>query len=116
MTFQNKLARLALLSDISVVAQRNSRDQVASVAKPETILLGIASLIARVMPAGITQHPAEEWMVQIVRKAIEDLDGALLPIRYSLHDRDTKFCNSFPTMLQSGGVEPIPLPPRELYF
>jgi hypothetical protein len=55
-------------------------------------------------------------MVQIARKAIDDVDGALLPIRYSLHDRDTKFCNSFPTILQSGGVEPIPLPARELYF
>jgi putative transposase len=66
----------------------------------------------RVTLAGITQHPTEEWMVQMARNAVDDVDGALLPIRYALHDRDTKFCSSFRTMLQSGGVKPIRLPPR----
>src|SRR3954464_13330393 len=50
-------------------------------------------------------------MVQIARNAV---DGALLPVRFALHDRDTKFCSSFRTMLQSGGVQPILLPPRSL--
>jgi transposase InsO family protein len=62
--------------------------------------------------AGITQHPTEEWTVQMARNAIDDIDGALLPVRFALHDRDTKFCNSFRTMLQSGGIRPILLPPR----
>src|SRR6476660_4307183 len=35
-----------------------------------------------------------------------------LPVRFALHDRDTKFCTSFRTMLRSGGVQPILLPPR----
>jgi putative transposase len=38
--------------------------------------------------------------------------GALLPARYALHDRDTKFCSSFRSTLQSGGVRPLLLPPR----
>ena len=66
----------------------------------------------RVTLAGITQHPTEEWIVQMARNAVDDVDRALLPIRYALHDRDTKFCTAFRTMLQSGGVEPILLPPR----
>ena len=66
----------------------------------------------RVTIAGITQHPTEEWMVQMARNAVDVIDGTLLPVRYALHDRDTKFCSSFRTMLQSGGVEPILLPPR----
>ena len=66
----------------------------------------------RVTLAGITQHPTEEWIVQMARNAVDDVDRALLPIRYALHDRDTKFCSAFRTMLQSGGVEPILLPPR----
>jgi putative transposase len=61
---------------------------------------------------GITKHPAEEWMVQMARNAVDAIDGALLPVRFVLHDRDTKFCASFRTMLQSGGVHPILLPPR----
>jgi putative transposase len=66
----------------------------------------------RVTVAGITQHPTEEWMVQMARNAVDVIDGTLLPVRYDLHDRDTKFCSSFRTMLQCGGVQPILLPPR----
>ena len=66
----------------------------------------------RVTLAGITPHPNEEWMVQMARNAVDVIDGALLPVRFALHDRDTKFCTSFRTMLQSGRVQPILLPPR----
>src|SRR4051795_7223663 len=66
----------------------------------------------RVTIAGITQHPNEEWMLQMARNAVDVIDGTLLPVRYALRDRDTKFCSSFRTMLQCGGVEPILLPPR----
>ena len=66
----------------------------------------------RVTLAGITQHPTEEWMVQMARNAVDVIDGTLLSVRYALHDRDTKFCSSFQAMLRSGGVEPIRLPPR----
>ena len=61
----------------------------------------------RVTLAGITQHPTEEWMVQMARNAVDAIDGPLLPIRFMLHDRDTKFCASFRSMLQSGGVHPF---------
>jgi putative transposase len=66
----------------------------------------------RVTIGGITQHPTEEWMVQMARNAVDVIDGTLLPVRYALHDHDTKFCSSFRTILQSGGVQPILLPPR----
>jgi putative transposase len=66
----------------------------------------------RVTLAGITQRPTEEWMVQMSRTAVDDVDAAPLPIRYALHDPDTKFSSSFRSILQSGGVQPILLPPR----
>jgi putative transposase len=66
----------------------------------------------RVALAGITQHPTEQCMVHMAGTAVDDVDSALLPVRYALHNRDTKFCSSFRTMLQSGGVEPILLPDR----
>jgi hypothetical protein len=31
----------------------------------------------RVTLAGITQHPTEEWMVQMARNAVDDIDGAV---------------------------------------
>ncbi len=45
--------------------------------------------------AEITQHPTEEWMVQMARRAVDDIDGALLPVRFVLHDRHSRFCASF---------------------
>ena len=62
--------------------------------------------------AGITQHATEEWMVQMARRAVDEIDGALLPIRFVLHDRDTKFCVSFQNTLRSAGIQPLTLPAR----
>ena len=53
--------------------------------------------------AGITRHPTEDWMVQMARRAVDPIDGALLPLRFVLHDRDTKFCASFQDTLRSAG-------------
>jgi putative transposase len=66
----------------------------------------------RVTLAGITQHPTEEWIVQMARRAVDAIDGTLLPIRFVLHDRDTKFCASFQNTLRSAGIQPLRLPAR----
>jgi putative transposase len=66
----------------------------------------------RVTLAGITQHPTEEWMVQMARRAVDDINGTLLPGRFVLHDRDSKFCASFQDMLRSAGIQPLRLPAR----
>jgi hypothetical protein len=41
----------------------------------------------RVTLTGITQHPTEDWMVQMARRAVDPIDGSLLPVCYVLHDR-----------------------------
>ena len=66
----------------------------------------------RVTVAGITRHPDQEWMEQIARSATQETWGYLHPRRYVLHDRDTKFCASFRSVLAAGGVKAIPLPAR----
>ena len=66
----------------------------------------------RVNVAGITRHPDQEWMEQIARSATHDTWGYLYPCRYVLHDRDTKFCASFRSVLAAGGVKTISLPAR----
>jgi putative transposase len=57
----------------------------------------------RVSLAGFTPYPDQEWMEQW---------GCLRGCRYLLHDRDTKFCESFREPIESGSVKPIRLPAR----
>jgi putative transposase len=66
----------------------------------------------RVTLAGMTRHPTEEWMQQVARNLTDAEGGALMGQRYVLHDRDTKFCAGFRSILRAGGVEPLQLPPR----
>jgi hypothetical protein len=64
----------------------------------------------RVEVAGITSH--EAWMMQVARNVTMDEWGFLDECRYLLHDRDTKYTQSFRQIIESGGVEPLRLPPR----
>ena len=66
----------------------------------------------RVEIAGITPHPNEAWMKQIVRNITMDEWGFLESRRYLIHDRDTKFTGSFRTIVKSCLVEPLKLPAR----
>src|ERR1700704_4201776 len=64
----------------------------------------------RISVAGITRHPDQEWMEQIARNATQVCWGYLHPCRYVLHDRDTKFCASFRSVLAAAGVKGLALP------
>ena len=66
----------------------------------------------RVDIAGITIHPDEPWMRQIARNVTMEGCGTLRDRRYLLHDRDTKYTQSFRTIIASGWVEPLALPAR----
>ena len=66
----------------------------------------------RVDIAGITAHPDERWMQQIARNVTMEGCGALRDCRYLLHDRDTKYTQSFRAIIASGRIEPLVLPAR----
>jgi transposase InsO family protein len=66
----------------------------------------------RVVGACITRHPDQDLMEQVARSATQETWGHLHPCRYVLRDRDTKFCASFRSLLEDGGVKTIQLPPR----
>jgi putative transposase len=66
----------------------------------------------RVDIAGITVHPDEPWMRQIARNVTMEGYGALRDCRYLLHDRDTKYTQSFRAVIASGRIEPLALPAR----
>jgi len=66
----------------------------------------------RVSLAGMTPYPDQEWMEQQARNVTMEEWGFLRGCRYLLHDRDTKFCQSFRELIESGSVETIRLPAR----
>ncbi len=66
----------------------------------------------RVDIAGMTIHPDEPWMRQIARNVTMEGCGALRDCHYLLHDRDTKYTQSFRAIIASGRVEPLVLPAR----
>ena len=66
----------------------------------------------RVEVAGITRHPNDAWMKQIARNVTMDEWGFLDGCRYLIHDRDTKYTDSFRAIVKSGHVEPLKLPAR----
>jgi hypothetical protein len=63
----------------------------------------------RVDIAGITIHPDELWMQQMARNVTMEGCGVLRDCRYLLHDRDTKYTQSFRAIIASGQVEPLTL-------
>ena len=66
----------------------------------------------RVEIARITLHPNEAWMKQIARNITMDESGFPESRRYLIHDRDTKFTDSFRAIVKSGHVKPLKLPAR----
>jgi putative transposase len=66
----------------------------------------------RITIAGITRHPTETWIEQMARNVTDESTGCLRDIHYVLHDRDTKFCASFESILTVAGVKPLKLPAR----
>ena len=60
--------------------------------------------------AGITIHPNEQWMQQMARNVTMEGCGTLRDCRYLLHDRDTKYTQSFRAIIASGRVKPLVLP------
>ena len=53
-------------------------------------------------------------MQQLARNVTMEGCGTLRDCRYLLHDRDTKYSQSFRAIIASGQVEPLVLPARSL--
>jgi putative transposase len=66
----------------------------------------------RVSLVGFTPYPDQEWMEQQARNMTMEEWGSLKGCRYLLHDRDTKFCESFRELIESASVNPLRLPAR----
>ena len=76
------------------------------------VLFFIHLATRRVHIAGITPHPNEPWMIQVARNVTMADVGFLSSSRYLIHDRDSKFCESFRDTIEGVSVTPVRLPAR----
>ena len=76
-----------------------------------SVLFFIQLSTRRVILGGITVSPNEQWMKQVARN-LSDWDGEMKDARFLIHDRDSKFTESFDELLGAVGIEPVKLPPR----
>lgn len=73
---------------------------------------GRVRLSDEVHVAGVTPHPDERWMMQIVRNATTANWGVLSVEHDLIHDRDGKFCHAFQHLIDEAGVPHTPVPQR----
>ncbi|PKW16754.1 integrase core domain-containing protein [Saccharopolyspora spinosa] len=59
----------------------------------------------RIRILGATAHPTADWIVQLGRNLLMDLEDAGSKARFLIHDRDSKFTEAFDTVLTDTGLE-----------
>ena len=66
----------------------------------------------RLLWADCTTNPDSAWVTQQARNVAYELQDLSVPVRFAIHDRDSKFTSGFDALLESEGVEVIRTPYR----
>jgi len=66
----------------------------------------------RLLFANCTTNPDSAWVTQQARNVAYELQDLSVPVRFAIHDRDSKFTSGFDAVLESEGVEVIRTPYR----
>jgi transposase InsO family protein len=66
----------------------------------------------RVRILGVTAHPTGEWLTQLARTLLMDLDDADQSFRFLIRDHDGKFSQAFDTVLTAAGMHIVTTPIR----
>ena len=119
------------LAEIGKRLGKKALEEVANIVKPDTLLGWHRRLIAKKFDGSKNRHypgrprvdeEIEALVVQFAREnrswcydrfagAMADV-GFLSPIRYLIHDRDSKFCPSFQLTIEAVGIKTVKLPAR----
>jgi hypothetical protein len=74
------------------------------------VLFFIEQDTRRVHLAGITAHPAGDWVIQQARNLLINLEGQAGGLKFLIRDRDAKFTAAFDAVFTSIGVQIIRTP------
>jgi hypothetical protein len=66
----------------------------------------------QVKVAGISQHPNEQWILQMARNLTDREEPFLSDISFLICDRDSKYTHQFRRLLKKQGIRTIRLPPH----
>ncbi|MDT0547628.1 integrase core domain-containing protein [Streptomyces lonegramiae] len=61
----------------------------------------------RIRILGATAHPTADWIVQLGRNLLMDLDDADSKAKFLIRDRDSKFTAAFDTLMADAGVKVV---------
>jgi transposase len=76
------------------------------------VLVLIELATRQVHLAGITTNPTGEWVTQQARNIVETFVERTEPIRFLIHDRDSKFTATFDEVFRTEGIRAIKTPVR----
>jgi transposase InsO family protein len=76
------------------------------------VLVFIEIATRQVYLAGVTASPTGEWAIQQARNMIGTFVDRVEPIRFLIHDRDSKFTAAFDEVFRSEGIRTIRTPAR----
>src|SRR6266545_6807656 len=76
------------------------------------VLVFIEIATRQVYLAGVTANPTGEWATQQARNVIETFVERTEPIRFLIHDRDSKFTAAFDEVFRSESIRTIRTPVR----
>ncbi len=76
------------------------------------VLFFIELSTRRVYLAGCTDRPDSAWVTQQARQLLWQLQDREPPLRFLIHDRDTKFTHAFETVFAAEGIETVLTPFR----
>jgi putative transposase len=61
---------------------------------------------------GITRYPTGQWVTQLARNLVDELDEAGTRFTHLIRDRDTKFTAAFDAVFASIGIRTLPIAPQ----
>jgi len=76
------------------------------------VFFTVEHVTRRVRILGLTTHPTGQWLTQLARNLMTDLEDAGTRVWFLIRDRDTKFVSSFDAVFTSVGADVINTPVR----